>query len=321
MEIAVIGGSGFLGSHLIEELSGRDCSIRILTSRSPGAEERSNPDKVTRAKISFDDENDLLQALSGCDAVVYLSGINREKHPGDFQKVHVENLAKVIAVAGKLSIKKLVYASFLKARPGTVSKYLQSKWDGEVLLRNSTLDYTILKPGICFGSGDQMISSIVRGLRMTPYVGIFGAVGLHEPLMSPLHAQDMAVIMASALLDGKLSRQTNLVLGPEALPLSEAVKRVAKVMKKKVLIINVPVPVMFAFAWILEHVMVNSLVTVSQIRMLADGLSHSQNKPDKLSELSEEISTTENALPLPNELKPKTYFTEQQIRVAIGQIS
>ena len=321
MELGVIGGSGFLGSHLLTELRSRNCSIRLITSDSAKRRKNSATAGDSVVSVSFEEGDQLAGALSGCTAIVYLSGINRERKPGDFEKVHVHNLAKIIEAANKLSIRKLVYVSFLKARPGTVSKYLQSKWDGEMMLRASTLDYTILKPGICFGPGDQMISSIVRGLQITPLMGIFAAVGIRERGMRPVHAKDMAFITAEALLGDRLSRQTNLVLGPEELTLSEAVKRVARVVKKKVLIINFPVSVMFALAWLLERVMPDSLVTVSQIKMLSDGLSDDSDTVAKLSQLSEVSRSAEDLVPLPLELKPKTYFTEQEISVAMGQIS
>ncbi|HEY9760538.1 MAG TPA: NAD(P)H-binding protein [Oculatellaceae cyanobacterium] len=303
MKIAIIGGSGFLGCHLRSELGKRNCQVRLITSRK-----ELNPEGIEEVvPVTFSSASEIADALFGCDSIVYLSGINHEKSPGDFVKIHVEYLRMVMNAAKASSINNIIYTSFLRARSHQTSKYLQSKWDGEELLRSSSMHYTILRPGICFGPGDQMTTSIARGLKMTPFLGFFASVGLREPTMRPVHAQDVALIMAEALLAGGMERKTYNVSGPEELTLSEAVRRVARVIGKRALIANVPVPLMFAGAWAMEHVMKNSLVTVSQIRMLADGLSDCPPmSPD--TQL------------LPERLKPKTYFTEQQIQVTLKQI-
>lgn len=304
MEVAVIGGSGFLGTHLVSCLLSRGCKVRVI---SAGTAKKAQPNKIPDLKflnISLGNAEQLKDALSGCAAIAYLSGINKERQPGDFRRVHVQFLQAVVSASKELSIKKLVYVSFLRARPDKESMYLQSKWEGEELIRGTDLDYTILKPGICFGTGDQMVTSIIRGLKLTPFVGMFATVGMHEQLMRPVHADDMASIISAALLSNQLSRETYAVTGPEELTLSQAVRRVGGVMKKPVLVAHVPTNLMFGGAWMLEHVMNDPLVTVAQIRMLSDGLS--QGTPE--------------SLPLPDELAPKTYFTEEQIQVAMNSI-
>ena len=303
MKVAIVGGSGFLGTHLLAELARRQCPVRLITSQTASMSHK----QAQVVSVTFKSESQLADALAGCDSVAYLSGINHEKEPGDFTRIHVEYLQSVMNAAARNSIKNFIYTSFLRARPHKQSRYLQSKWDGEELLRASDFHYTILRPGICFGPGDQMTTSIARGLNMTPFLGFFASVGLKEPTMRPVHAKDLAVIMAEALTTETLNRKTCNVTGPEEMHLSEAVRRVAKVIGKRTLIANVPVPLMFAGAWLMEHLMKNSLVTVSQIRMLADGLSDCE-------------ALSADTQPLPERLKPKTYFTLEQIQETLKQI-
>jgi uncharacterized protein YbjT (DUF2867 family) len=303
VRVAIIGGSGFLGRHLSTELRRRQCPMRLITSRT----NLQATDGEEVVPVRFESPGELERALAGCDSVAYLSGINHEKRPGDFARIHVEYLQTAMRAARQNSIRNLVYVSFLRARPHKQSRYLQSKWAGEELLRSSELNYTILRPGICFGPGDQMTTSIARGLKMTPFLGFFASVGMNEQTMRPVHARDLAVILSEALLTSDKTQRTCNVTGPEELHLTEAVRRVARVIQKRTLIAKVPVPLMFAGAWAMEHLMKNSLVTVSQIRMLADGLSDCPPmSPD--------------TQPLPGSLKPKTYFTEEQIQETLRQI-
>jgi NADH dehydrogenase len=315
MRIALIGGTGFLGRHLVRELLQQGHSVRLLkhmrgeTGGSIPAQEQNGPCQVFR--LSMDDQQSLVDALADCHAVAYLSGINREREKGDFHRIHVAWLGNVIAAVKAIAADaqspstipaKIVYTSFLKARPSKYSQYLQSKYDGENLLQASGLDYTILKPGICFGAGDQMIHNIVLGLQLLPAVAVFGAVGIKESTMRPLSAKDMALIMVAALTENRMSKQTIGVVGPEEITLSVAARRVAAVLKKVLLIVHFPEPLMYMLAWTLEKVSANALVTVSQVRMLADGLSTAENAPDSL----------------PPDLQPKTYFREEEIREALA---
>jgi uncharacterized protein YbjT (DUF2867 family) len=302
MLIAITGGTGFLGGHLTEALLHAGHDVRILSRSARGSEgDFANHPKVSFRTLSLSDDLKLNQALSGCDAVAHLSGINREIRAGDFQDCHVQSTKHVLVAAQKAQLKKIIYVSYLRARPDKISRYLQSKWDGEEAVRGAELDYTIIKPGLCFGPRDQMITSIVQTLKMTPYLGFFASVGWLEKTVRPIQVGDMARIMVAALTESALPSKTVAVVGPEELKLSEAVKRVGKVIGKPVVIVPTPALIQYALAWSMERVMRYPIVSVPQIRMLAEGMSQSVGNVD----------------PLPFELQPKTYFTEEQIGLAL----
>jgi uncharacterized protein YbjT (DUF2867 family) len=306
MLIAITGGTGFLGGHLTEALLAGGHEVRILSRRPQGQDSIFvNHAKVGFCSLSLSDDVKLSEALAGCDAVAHLSGINREIKAGDFQDCHVQSTKHVLTAARKANLKKVIYISYLRARPDKISKYLQSKWDGEEVVREGELDYTIIKPGLCFGPRDQMIASIVQTLKLTPLWGFFASVGWLEKTVRPIYIGDMTRIMVSALTESALPRKTVAVVGPEELKLSEAVKRVGKVIGKPVVIVPTPALLQYALAWSMEQVMKYPIVSVPQIRMLAEGMSQSVGNVD----------------PLPFELQPKTYFTEEQIALALKQIS
>ncbi len=109
------------------------------------SEHSKNPNAAF-TPVSYSDEKKLYAAFSGCDAVAHLVGINREAQRGDFHRIHVEATKIVIHAALRAGVKKIVYVSYLRARPRAFSAYYKSKWEAEELIRNSGLDYTILKP-------------------------------------------------------------------------------------------------------------------------------------------------------------------------------
>lgn len=308
MIVAITGGTGFLGAHLARTLVANGQYAKVLArginNRDP--EIRKTPNAAF-TPIQYTDDKKLYAAFQGCDAIAHLVGINRESQRGDFQRIHVEATKHVINAALRAGVKKILYVSYLRARPRAFSAYYKSKWEAEELIRNSGLDYTILKPGIIYGSGDSMLTSIKRTLDIVPGVAIFPSVGLMEKKMSPIAVEDMVRIMIASLTDGRLSNQTCAVIGPEEITLSKAVKRTAKVMKKPVLIVPVPALAHYMIAAASEKSMRNPLTAFAQIRMLAEGIS----QPLADSEM------------LPSDLVPHKEFNEETIRAGLkepGQI-
>lgn len=304
MIVAITGGTGFLGAHLARTLVANGHYAKVLArginNRDPEIRKTAN---AAFTPIQYGDEKKLFAAFQGCDAVAHLVGINRETQRGDFQRIHVEATKNVINAALRAGVKKIVYVSYLRARPRAFSAYYKSKWEAEELIRNSGLDYTVLKPGIIYGSGDSMLTSIKRTLDMVPGVALFPSVGLLEKKISPIAVEDMVRIMIAALVDNRLSHQTCAVIGPEEITLSKAVKRVSKVMKKPALVLPMPTVAHYMIAAASEKSLRNPLTAFAQIRMLSEGIS----QPLADSEM------------LPSDLVPHIELNEESIRAGLRE--
>lgn len=300
MLVAITGGTGFLGGQFARYLVANGHFAKLLARGVNHKDEgiRKLPN-MSFTPILFTDDRKLGMALTSCDAVAHLVGINREATKGDYHRVHVESTIKIIHAARKASVKKIILVTYLKARPRCFSSYLESKWEAEEIVRNCELDYTILKPPMIFGPGDHMISHISKSISTVP---IFAPVGLLQKKIRPVAVQDMCKLMLTALTTDRLSRQTFAVLGPEEVTLGECVKRVAKVMHKPVLIAPAPSICHYMMATVLEKASNEPLVSLAQVRMLSEDMS----KPLK------------NSAMLPDDLRPSTPFDEQQIKKALG---
>jgi uncharacterized protein YbjT (DUF2867 family) len=192
-------------------------------------------------------------------------------------------------------VKKIALISFLRARPNCGSGYHESKFAAEELVRNSGLDYTILKCGVIYGKGDHMLDHLSHAFYTFP---VFAFVGFKDQPVRPVAVEEVAHIVATALVDGALSKQTVVVLGPEELSLRQAVRRVAQVAHKKPLMFPLPLWFHYINGWLVERVMRTPLVSTAQVRMLAEGL----------------VEPAGACTTLPPELAPKIRFTEDQIR-------
>jgi NADH dehydrogenase len=248
----------------------------------------------------LDNVDQLTRAFAGCNAVAHCAGINREIGSQTYERVHVQGTRNVVQAAKAVGVERIVLMSFLRARPNCGSPYHESKWEAEEIVRNSDLDYTVLKAGIVYGRGDHMLDHLSHALHTFP---IFGLVGLKEKSIRPLAVEDLVHVMRAALVDRRLRRQTAAVLGPEEIYLSEAVRRVGEVVGKQPLIVPLPVFGHRLLARIFEATMKIPLVSIAQVRILSEGV----------------VESGSPVVPLPYDLVPTRRFTIEQIRNGLPQ--
>jgi NADH dehydrogenase len=288
MRIAITGATGFVGSHLTVRLASEGHEVVRIARRS-----RSEDAELV--VTSLDDVDYLAGVFAGCDAVAHCAGINREIGDQTYERVHVHGTHNVVEAAKRAGVQKIVLMSFLRARPDCGSPYHESKWAAEEIVRDSGLDYTVLKAGVIYGCGDHMLDHLSHALFTFP---VFATVGLQEKSVRPLAIADLVHVMRAALVDRRMKRQTVAVLGPEEIYLSEAVRRVGEVVGKQPLIVPLPVTLHQLMARLWELTMTVPLASVAQVRILSEGV----------------VDPGSPVVPLPYDLIPTRRFTTDQIR-------
>jgi NADH dehydrogenase len=301
MRIAITGGTGFVGRHLARRLAADGVEVVIVAR---GADTRDAAIRqLPGARFiaaGVDDTDALTRAFAGCDVVAHCAGINREIGAQTYARVHVRGTHAVIDAARRAGVEKVVLLSFLRARPNCGSAYHESKWAAEEIVRASGLDFTILKSGMIYGRGDHMLDHLSHSLLTLPF---FLKVGLRERPIRPMAIDDLVEILRAAIVERRLTRSTVSVTGPEQLLLSDAVRRVARVLGRSVWITSAPLWVHYGLARVFERLMKIPLVAVAQVRILEEG-------------------TVEAALPadvLPEDLQPRRGFTDAQIRAGLPE--
>jgi nucleoside-diphosphate-sugar epimerase len=280
MRIAITGGAGFVGRHLAERFDEADV---VAVSRRTG--------------VDIDDVEALAKAFEGCDVIAHCAGINRELGQQTYQKVHVEGTRAVVEAAQRAGVKRVVLLSFLRARPDCGSRYHESKWAAEELVRGSGLDYTILKAGMIYGRGDHLVDHVSHSVQTIP---LFATVGFREKSIRPIPVSEMVDVLVASV-EGRLPNSTVAVTGGEELMLSEVVHRVAKLVGKRVLVVPAPIWFIRIVAQLTEWTMKVPLIAKAQARMLAEGVSEVAPPTPEL----------------PNELRPKLPFSTEQIEAAL----
>jgi len=301
MRIGITGGTGFVGGHLARVLAAEGHHVALIAR---GADRRDAAirqlDNTTFHAVGTSDEDRLTAAFAGCDAVAHCAGINREIGEQTYVRVHVQGTQHVVNAARRAGVTKIALISFLRARPGCGSGYHESKFAAEEIVRASGLDYTVLKPGVIYGRGDHMLDHLSHAFYTFP---IFGFVGFAPKLVRPLAVEDFVRVMRAALVEGRLSRQTVAVTGPDEMPLTEAVRRVARAVGRRPLMFPLPLWFHSAFGWFCEQTMRIPLISLAQVRILSEGVVEPLPACDDL----------------PVDLKPRRPFSAQQIRAGLPE--
>ncbi|MCY3693500.1 MAG: NAD-dependent epimerase/dehydratase family protein, partial [Chloroflexi bacterium] len=155
-----------------------------------------------------------------------------------FEAINRQGTANVVAAAREAgSVRRFVHLSAVGAANVPHLRYLHSKWLGEQEVVNGGLPYTIIRPSLIFGPGDEFtnaIAALVRSLPITP------VIGSGNNRLQPIHVEDVARCVALSLSGNIRGNRTVEIGGPEQLSYNEIIRVVARVMSRRRLLVNVP---------------------------------------------------------------------------------
>jgi NADH dehydrogenase len=282
MRIAITGGTGFAGGHLATALAAAGHEVVVLArgnDQRPWAREVLALPGVQHVRAGIGDRDALVRAFAGCDAVAHCAGINRELGAQTYQAVHVDGTANVVAAAEAAGVRRIALLSFLRARPACGSPYHESKWAAEEIVRASSLDWTVLKPGVIYGRGDHMLDHIAAALGTLP---VFVRLGRGQ--VRPLAVADLVRVLVAALVDGRLARRTIPLTGPTQVNLDQLTAVIAEATGRRPrVLLPVPVgPLYYLPAWLAERVMTVPVLSMAQVRILIEGAVEPVLAPDEL---------------------------------------
>jgi len=303
VKVAITGGTGFVGGHLAVALAQQGHQVIVLArgiDQRPRATEVLSTGGVRMVAAGLEDHDSLLRAFDGCDAVAHCAGINRETGSQTYAAVHVRGTRNVVQAAEQAGVERLALLSFLRARPSCGSAYHESKWSAEEIVRSSTLEWTVLKPGMIFGRGDHLLDHLTRALCTFP---VFISMGRRR--VRPLAVGDAVNILRAALIEGRLARKTTPITGPTELEFDDAVRLVARVVGKRPLLLRVPTPLTYALARAAELMMTVPLIAVAQVRILEEEVVDPVLAPD----------------PLLADLLPRTAFNDESVKAGVPECS
>lgn len=218
--VLVLGGSGFVGRHVCEQLTRLGWQITVPTRRAVNAASVQSLPGLTVIEASVHQDADLARLMPGHDAVVNLVAVlhGNEKR---FEQVHVQLPGKIASAMKKAGVQRLVHVSALGADPQGPSMYQRSKARGETVLHNAGLQLTILRPSVIFGAEDKFLNLFADLQAVAPFMPLAGSGTRFQPVW----VADVARAVAVCLQKPDTIGQTYELCGPDVLTLGELVKK------------------------------------------------------------------------------------------------
>ncbi len=246
--VCVLGGTGFVGRHIVRLLCAQGVAVRVPT-RSPDRLRQALA-SLPVAAVSADvhDVTQLTNMFEGVDAVINLVGILHEQGGQTFQRVHVELPRKVIEAARIAGVKRLLHMSALNAAPDGPSAYLRSKGEAEMLVQTGGLQATLFRPSVIFGAGDSFLTLFAKLAKWMPVLPLACA----DAKFQPVWVENVAQVFVHSLNDAASIGQRYDLCGPQVYRLRELVMVAAACRGRHPLIVPLPKSVAYLQASVME---------------------------------------------------------------------
>ena len=237
MDVLLAGGSGFIGSRLCAELLDRGHDVTAL-SRSP--DDDALPDGVETAMGDVRAYDSIADAFEQRDAAVNLVALSPLFEPGGgnemHDQVHRQGTEHCVEAAEAAGVSRFLQLSALGADPDGPTHYIRAKGRAEEAVRDSDLDWTVVRPSVVFGEGGQFVG-FTR--KLTPPV-LAPLPGGGETRFQPIHVADLVGILADTLETEAHVGETYEIGGPEQLTLADVAQLVREAQGGSVHVVSVP---------------------------------------------------------------------------------
>ncbi len=234
--VVLIGGNGFVGSRVAQDLLDRGARLRIAARHPKSAlklKPLANLGQIQFAACDVRKQHTVEACVKGADAVVYLVGA----FGGDLKAVQADGAGYAAAAAKAEGADSFVYLSSIGADPESESGYASTKGMGEQLVLDAFPKATIMRPSVIFGEGDKFINMFAQMISMLPLLPIFGP----DSQFQPVCVDDVAQAVGNALASpGKFGGKTYELAGPDTISMEELHKTIAQCQDRNTGFIPVP---------------------------------------------------------------------------------
>jgi NADH dehydrogenase len=247
----VAGGTGFIGSHIVNELWKKGHPVRVLTRNPADARKRLKDIDVEYLKGDVLEPASLSKAMDGVSTVV--TSVQFPNHPVEnpskgytYEKYDAQGTENLVAAAKAAGgVTQFIYLSGAGVRSDRPEPWFRAKFRAETAVINSDISYTIFRPSWVYGREDRSLNRFVRFARYLPAVPL---IGNGRNRVQPLFILDLADAVVRAIGNPAARRMVFEIGGPQTLTMNEVAETILDVLGRRKPILHQPVWLMKAIA-------------------------------------------------------------------------
>jgi uncharacterized protein YbjT (DUF2867 family) len=234
MRVVVAGGTGFVGREVVSRLLEERGVEVAVTTRYP---ERPDPwdGRVRKIQAFAGDVVSIGKAFTGADTVV--QALQFPNHPVEdkdkgrtYMEVDAKGTEVAVGVAKKLGVRRFVYLSGAGAGRNLPQPWMKAKDIAEKAIRESGMEYAIVRPSWIYGPGDHSLNRFIWFCRHLPLVPV---IGDGQTPVYPAYVRDVGRAIAE-LVRREDARDTVLELGgPQRLTMDDVIRTVQEVLGRR----------------------------------------------------------------------------------------
>ncbi len=269
--VLLTGGTGYVGSHLLAGLRQRDEPVRVLV-RDPAKHQHLVRANVELARGDVTDPRSLGEAMQGVSTVINLVAIIREGPGGmTFERVNYGGTVNVVEAAKAAGVQRILHQSTLAARPDPKLPHYDTKYRAEQYVKESGLQYAVLRPSVIFGEGDQFVNTLGDLVRKpllilpAPFLPI---VGNGSTPFSPVWIGDFVDAAVGVLDNPARDGRVYEIGGPRKMTYEQMLDEIMEVVGIKRRKLHMPFALIQALALVMGKVMPNPPVAPEELTML-----------------------------------------------------
>ena len=263
--IFITGGTGFVGTNLRQALGERP--LRLLVRKKADAASLAGGNvEVVEGDVTR--PLTLRGAMDGCEAAIHLVAIIAEEGGATFDEVIRQGTVNTVDEAKRVGIRRFLFMSALGTRHDPHFGYFEAKWQAEQAVMESGIPWTIFRPSVIFGPGDEFITTLARLVSLAPVIPVVGA-GTSK--FQPVAVREVAQAYVRALDDPETAGHIYELGGGKVYEYEEMLDAIAAKLGKKKPKVHVPIGLMMPAVTLSKRLpkALRPPVTTEQLKMLA----------------------------------------------------
>ena len=265
--ITIIGGSGFVGRHIVRALARRGYRIRVACRRPDLAghlQPLGNLGQIMAVQANVRYPASLAAACEGAFAVINLTGVLHSAGAQSFDAVHAFGAEASAKAAKAANARLFIQMSAIGADENSSADYARSKAAGEMRARAAFPGAIVLRPSIVFGPEDDFFNRFAAMARFAPALPLMGG---GETRFAPVFVGDVAEAVATLVDRGEPDGKTYELGGPEELSFKALMQFTLDTINRSRMLVPVPWPVARIMATVLG-LLPKPLITPDQVELL-----------------------------------------------------